>query len=46
MSDNNPISLDNIIDQEETEKLITDNHKKSSNENYLNSNYKTKKKNE
>ena len=43
MSDNNPISLDNIIDQEETEKLIIDNHKKSLNENYLNYNYKTKK---
>ena len=43
MSNNNPISLDNIIDQEETEKLIIDNHKKSLNENYLNSNYKTKK---
>ena len=33
MSNNNPISLDNIIDQEETEKLIIDNHKKSLNEN-------------
>ena len=46
MNEKNSISLDNIGDQEETEKLISDtnqNNKKTQNETYLNSNYKTKK---
>ena len=48
MNEKNSISLDNIGDQEETEKLISDtnqNNKKTQNETYLNSNYKNKNKN-
>ena len=45
MNEKNSISLDNIGDQEESEKLISEpnQNKKTQNDTYLNPNYKTKK---